>query len=62
MVYSKDSHSSCHKRDDEIFIQWIPLSKNCKMQEHHRQKLAGFGENKGDVVDVRKGGISKRRC
>lgn len=48
-------------QDNKVFIQRKPSLEQRDVQEHYGQKLAGFGEDEGDVVDVGEGGITKGR-
>ena len=59
---SEDCHAGSHKRNDKIFVKRVALAENGEVQEHDGKKLAGLGEDEGDVVDVGKGGVAKRGC
>jgi hypothetical protein len=60
MVEREYRNTGSNEGHNEIFVQRIALAEDRKVQEHHREKLAGFGEDESDVVNMGEGGISKR--
>lgn len=58
-VQGEHGHASCHARDDEVLVQRVPLAKERGVQQHHRDQLAGLGEQEGDVVNVAQAGVSE---
>lgn len=56
------SHSEGDQEDDAVLIQRVSLAEDGQVEEHDGQKLARFGEDEGEVVDVRETGISEGRC
>ena len=61
MVEGKDDDAGRHRSDDCILPERIPAAEERDVEEQHRQKLACFGENKGDVVDVLERSVAKGR-
>lgn len=59
MVEGEDGDAGGNERNDEIFVERVALAEDGQMQKHDGQKLAGFGEDEGDIVDVRQGGIAE---
>lgn len=58
-MQSEDGDAGGHKSNDKVFVQRVTFAEDGEVQEHYREELAGFGEDEGNVVDVRKGGIAK---
>lgn len=56
---SEDGYAGRHGRHDQVLVKRIPFSEERDMQEHDRQKLAAFGENVRDVIDMSQGGVAK---
>ena len=56
----EDGDTGGNKRNYEVLVERVAFAKNGQMQEHDGQKLAGFGEDEGDIVDVSEGGIAER--
>lgn len=61
MVEGESCDSKGDQQDNAVLIQRICLAEDSQVEKHHRQKLARLGQNKCQIVDVRKTGISKRR-
>ena len=59
MVEGEDGDACGDKRDDKIFIEGIVFAKNGQVQEHDWKELAGLGQNEGNIVDMREGGIAE---
>lgn len=59
MLEGKDCYAGGHERYDDVFVQGVALAEDSQVQEHHREELACFGEDEGDVVDVGEGGVAE---
>lgn len=59
MVEGEDGYAGGHEGDDEIFVEGVALAEDGEVQEHDGEKLAGLGEDEGDVVDVGEGGVAE---
>lgn len=57
----EDRDASGDKKDNEVLVERVALSEYCEVKEHYGEKLAGFGKDVGNVVDVGEGGVSKGR-
>lgn len=60
MVEREDGDPGRDERNDEIFVERVVFAENGQVQEHDWQELARFGQDEGDVVDVREGGVTER--
>lgn len=58
-VQGEDGDAERHGRDDEVLVQRIPPAEHGDVQEHDGEQLAALGEEEGDVVEVREGGVPK---
>lgn len=58
-VEGEDGDASCDGSNDQVLVDGVALPEDCNVKEHDREKLAALGQQKGDVVDVRKTGIAK---
>lgn len=61
MVQREDCNTSGNKSYHEVFVQRKTFAEDCEMQEHYGKKLARFGEDESDIVDVGERCIAKRR-
>lgn len=50
-----------HGPDDKVLVHGVPAAEERGVQQHDGDELAGLGEEEGDVVDVREGGVAERR-
>lgn len=62
MVEGECGDSECDQENDTVLVQGVSLAENGQVEEHDGQELARFGEDEGEVIDVRETGISERRC
>ena len=60
MVQGEDCDAGCDECYNEVFVQGVALAEDGEMEEHDREEFARFGKDKGNVVDVRQGGVSER--
>lgn len=60
VVEGEDGDAGGNERNDEVFVERVAFAEDGQMQEHDGEKLAGFGEDEGDVVNVSERGISER--
>lgn len=58
-VQGEDGHTRGDGSDDQILVEGIALPEDGNVQEHDGEQLAALGQQKGNVVDVRKAGIAK---
>lgn len=59
-MQGEDGDASCDERYNEVFVQGVALAEDSEMQEHNREEFAGFGKDKGNIIDVRQRGVSER--
>lgn len=59
MVQGEGGHAASDSQDDEVFGEWVSFPKQGDMESHDGEQLTGFGEDKGEVVDVGKRGITE---
>lgn len=60
MVEGEDGDAGGNERNNEVFVKRVAFAEDGQMQEHDGEKLAGFGEDEGYVVNVSERGISER--
>ena len=56
----EDGDAGGNERNDEVLVERVAFAEDRQMQEHDGEKLAGLGEDEGDIVDVSEGGIAER--
>lgn len=60
MVEGEDGDAGRNGQDDEVLGQRVAAAEEGDVEEHDGEELAGFGEDKGQVIDVREGGVAER--
>ena len=60
VVEGEDGDAGGDEEDDEVFVEGVAFAEDGQVEEHYREELAGFGEDEGDIVDVRQTGVAER--
>ncbi|KFY20737.1 hypothetical protein V493_07628, partial [Pseudogymnoascus sp. VKM F-4281 (FW-2241)] len=47
-------------QDNEVFMPRVPAPEQRDVQEHHREQLARFRKDEGDVIDMRQARVAER--
>ena len=60
MVDGENGHAHRHEGYHKVFIERIRFPEYGEVEEHNRKKLARFGKNKCDIIDVSERSVSER--
>jgi len=51
-VQGEDCNTRGDGQDDEVFVERVALAEKGDLEEHDREKLAGFCEDESYIVDM----------
>ena len=59
MVQGEYRDAGGNKEDNEVFVEGVAFAEDGQVEKHNGEELAGFGENEGDIVNMRKAGVAE---
>lgn len=60
MVDGENGHANSHEGHDKVFVERVGFPEDGKVEEHDGKKLARFGKDKCDIIDVSERCVSER--
>lgn len=60
-MQGEDCDSGGYEGHNKVFVERIAFAEDGEVQEHDWEKLAGFGKDEGNVVDMSKRSVAKGR-